>query len=107
MDEENIDRLGILHADIQGAEEYLFETISELLDHKRIDFLFVSTHSQKLHEFCRKFLLETDYTIIADADFDNDTFCYDGLIVASAVPDRMKPFDLYSRSRGDRIEVHR
>ncbi len=43
MTERAIERLGILHADIPGAEAFLLDSISPILAAGRIRFLFVST----------------------------------------------------------------
>ena len=42
----------------------------------------MSTHSQDIHIKAREAILECDYRIIADADFDFKTFCMDGIIIA-------------------------
>lgn len=101
----DINRLTMLHADIQGSEHILMEDIQPLLNAKAIAFLFISTHSQDHHSYCLDQLNAAHYQIVTQADFDNDTFCYDGLIVASAEHGFVEPFDIYSRGRGDRIEA--
>ncbi len=80
--DKKIAYIDLLHADIQGAETYLLESISELLRERKIGYLFVSTHSQDLHTSCVSFLMDHGYKILASADFDNETFCYDGVLVA-------------------------
>lgn len=97
LEQNDIARLGILHADIQGAEGLLLTDISPALDSKRVDFLFVSTHSQELHMQCREKLERHGYKILAAADFDRQTFSYDGLIVACREEMDVAPFDIYSR----------
>jgi hypothetical protein len=79
---KNIDHIDLLHADIQGAEFFLLNNIQTLLINKTISYLFISTHSQELHYQCKEFLEQHNYTIIASADFDNETYCYDGILVA-------------------------
>ena len=44
--------------------------------------MFISTHSDYLHYKCIELLQENKYRIIASADFETDTFCFDGIIVA-------------------------
>ncbi len=82
VQEKNIDYIHILHSDIQGNEFELLQDIKPLLLNKKIKYLFISTHSNCLHHSCTKLLQSCNYRIIATADFDNETFCFDGIIVA-------------------------
>jgi hypothetical protein len=80
--EKNIDYIDILHSDIQGYELELLQDVTPLLKAKKIKYIFVSTHSDKLHYDCLKILKKCNYRIIASADFETETFCFDGIIVA-------------------------
>jgi len=80
--QKGIDFIDILHSDIQGGEDDMIDDIVDLLKSKKIRYLFISTHSNKLHAKCLEVLNNCEYRIIAKADFDTDTFCYDGIIVA-------------------------
>ena len=80
--EKNIDYIDILHSDIQGYELQLLEDIMPLLSAKKIKYIFVSTHSNALHYDCLELLKKCNYRIIASADFEKETFCFDGIIVA-------------------------
>ena len=80
--ENNINYIDILHSDIQGNELAMLYSIENLLLEEKIKYLFISTHSNKLHYDCLFFLKKCNYKIIASADFDNETFCWDGIIVA-------------------------
>ena len=80
--EKNIEYIDILHSDIQGCELGLLQDITPLLNEKRIKYLFISTHSDDLHYNCLDALKKCNYRIIASADFETETFCYDGIIVA-------------------------
>jgi hypothetical protein len=82
LSDHRIDYVDILHADIQGAELYLLGSIRDLLRMKKIGYFFISTHSQDLHTMCMEFLEDHDYVILASADFDNETYCFDGVLVA-------------------------
>jgi hypothetical protein len=76
---ENIDRLAICHSDIQGFE---FEMLKGLKDNiSKIDYFFISTHSNDLHYKCCNHLKENNFKILCSADM-NESFSYDGLIVA-------------------------
>ena len=79
---KKIEYTDILHSDIQGYEFEMLQDISELLLQQKIKYLFVSTHSDDLHYKCINFLKNHNYRIIASADFETQTFCFDGIIVA-------------------------
>ena len=80
--DKNIDFIDMLHSDIQGLEIEMLTDITPLLKQKKIKYIFVSTHSNEIHDKAREILLDCDYRIIADADFDEKTFCMDGILVA-------------------------
>jgi len=82
VQDKQIDTIDILHSDIQGFEVEMLNDIVNLLKNKKIRYLFISTHSDALHANCLSILNECDYRIIASADFETETFCYDGIIVA-------------------------
>ena len=96
MKSKNIDHIDILHSDIQGYEfEMLSDIISKsnLLKENKIKYLFISTHSDKIHYDCIDLLKNNDYRIIASSDFETETFCYDGIIVACHISNNK--FDNY------------
>ncbi len=90
---KNIHQIDILHSDIQGYELEMLQGAQKTISQGKIKFVFVSTHSQKLHYDCLDFLKLNNYNIIASVDFDNETYCYDGIIVAklgdAPGPDKM------------------
>lgn len=79
---KHIDYIDLLHSDIQGYEFEMLEGIKELLLQNKIGYLFISTHSEELHTNCTNFLENNNYRIIASANYDTETFCMDGIIVA-------------------------
>ena len=90
---KNIHQIDILHSDIQGYELEMLQGAQKTISQGKIKLVFVSTHSQKLHYDCLDFLKLNNYNIIASVDFDNETYCYDGIIVAklgdAPGPDKM------------------
>ena len=76
-----IDRIHILHSDIQGGEHEMLQGAKGLIDKRCIDYLFISTHSSLLHEDCKQFLLGHDYFIVAEHTL-RESYSVDGLIVA-------------------------
>lgn len=82
-----IDRLAILHADIQGAELALLQGGAQALQAHRIDYLFLSTHGGQ-HAPCVALLEAAGYRLISQHTPD-ESFSVDGLIVAAG---RHAPF---------------
>ncbi|CAN5449371.1 hypothetical protein BH10BAC4_BH10BAC4_26150 [soil metagenome] len=81
MKKHKIDHLNVLHSDIQGFELKMLEGSYEALEGKKIDYFFISTHSNELHQFCINKLKSHNYTILCSANLDQ-SFSVDGLIVA-------------------------
>ena len=78
--------IDILHADIQGYEiEMLIGSAKSLAD-RHIQRIFVSTHSQELHQNVIEFLKKLGYRIDVSADYSDETTSCDGLIYA-CLPD--------------------
>jgi hypothetical protein len=81
--EHEIDRLQILHADIQGYEIEMLEGCKKTLGMGKIDHVFISTHSQPLHRRTSEQLSSFGYRIEVSVDLDDQTTSYDGFIFAS------------------------
>jgi len=77
----NIEHLHILHADIQGYEAEMLRGAKYMLESGHIDYLFISTHSNSLHETCCHILTSHDYEVLVEASLD-ESYSVDGLIVA-------------------------
>ncbi len=82
--DRGIDHLDILHCDIQGSEHEMLEGATGLLGRKAVDYLFISTHGQKLHRKVATRLQENGYRVEVSSDFDHETTSLDGLIFASS-----------------------
>lgn len=76
-----ISKLTILHSDIQGFELKMLIGASRHLKEGNIAYLFISTHSNELHNDCVRFLKRCDYQILCEANLD-ESYSWDGLIVA-------------------------
>jgi hypothetical protein len=76
-----IDFLHMLHSDIQGYEYAMLHGAQEAIKNNKIGYIFISTHSNQLHEQCKAFLVEHNFDIICSANLD-ETYSWDGLIVA-------------------------
>jgi hypothetical protein len=66
IEDYNIEKLDVLHSDIDGAEFTMLEGAYESLKNKKIEYAFILTHSLKLHEDCLKFVLQFDYDVLVD-----------------------------------------
>ena len=93
MKKHNIPNLNILHSDIQGFELKMLEGCKEALENETIDYFFISTHSNELHQECINKLVSHQYQIVCDANL-NESYSMDGLIVAkrkdAAGPERIE-----------------
>ncbi len=88
-----IDHLNILHSDIQGYELRMLEGCIKSIEQGKIDYFFISTHSNELHTCCINHLKSHHYTIVCEANL-NESYSVDGLIVAKRQgvmgPDRIE-----------------
>ena len=82
--DSNIEKLTILHSDIQGNEVEMLKSCVKSLEQKCIDYLFISTHSQTLHQEVIDILKHFNYRVEISSDVDSDTTSYDGFIFSSS-----------------------
>ncbi len=91
--QHGLERIHVLHSDIQGAEAAMLRGAARLLSAREVDYVFISTHSNPLHAECIDLLGQYDYHVLASANLD-DSYSGDGLIVARgphiAEPDRLE-----------------
>jgi FkbM family methyltransferase len=83
--DKRINYVDILHVDIQGAEAEMLIGAKNHFTERKINYAFISTHSQKLHLECLDCLNRYNYYTVYSADF-YQTRCCDGIIVASSEP---------------------
>ncbi len=76
-------KIDVLHSDIQGYELEMLEGASKALDRQQIDYVFVSTHSQELHESVVEKIENFGYRVEVSSDFAFHSTSYDGLVFAS------------------------
>lgn len=79
IESQGIEHTNILHADIQGAEYEMLETTVKHLD--RIDYFFISTHGDHIHQPCLRFFKANGFIILAEHS-GPESCSGDGLIVA-------------------------
>ena len=99
--ERKIQKVDILHSDIQGYEVEMLKDCSKSLATECIDYLFISTHSQQLHHDVLKHLENFNYRIEVSCDFDSGTTSFDGFIFASSLSNEpvLKGFTPMSRTQ--------
>lgn len=78
--QQHIDFIDILHADIQTYELAMLKGSKKLLEEKKIGYCFISTHSNELHDQCKKMLMEYGYALVAEANLD-ESYSFDGILV--------------------------
>jgi FkbM family methyltransferase len=83
-EEQKIDRVTILHSDIQGWEIEMLNGAKSFLTRQVAQYIFLSTHSQKIHEEATKILKSYGYIIEVSSDFDHHSTSFDGFILATA-----------------------
>lgn len=81
MEKHHVSHLNILHSDIQGYELAMLRGCQHALNRQSIDYIFISTHSNKLHTDCIDKLKGAGYLIVCEANL-NESYSVDGLIVA-------------------------
>lgn len=89
FDELGLEHLEVLHADIQGAEVQLLKGAERCLGQHEIDWIFISTHGENIHQKCLRILRTKRYSVVAEHS-PSESFSVDGLIVATAVPNQAK-----------------
>ncbi len=95
FEEYGIKKLTILHSDIQGSEINMLSEAKKSLSSYSIDYLFISTHSQKIHNLCADILKSYGYIIEVSSDVDTQSTSLDGFILATS-PDAEKIFNIFS-----------
>jgi hypothetical protein len=81
FEKNKLEKINILHSDIQGEELNMLKGSVNALSLGLIDFLFISTHSDELHTQCAEFLESFKYEIIASANV-SQSYSVDGVLVA-------------------------
>lgn len=84
VNQNNINFIDILHSDIQGYELKMLKGCKKIILEKKIKYLFISTHGQIIHNQCVDFLVQNNFFIICEIN-ENESFSYDGLIVARSL----------------------
>jgi hypothetical protein len=79
-----IRQLDILHTDIQGYEVEMLRGAAHVLERRRVNYHFISTHSQAIHREVVGRLTQAGYRVEIASDFDDQTTSFDGFVFASS-----------------------
>jgi hypothetical protein len=79
-----IRNLDILHSDIQGFEVEMLDGARNVLTRRRVNYVFISTHSQPIHNEVVSRVGDLGYRVEISSDYDAQTTSYDGLVFASS-----------------------
>jgi hypothetical protein len=81
---QHIEKLDILHSDIQGYEYEMIKGARRSLQERRIDYIFISTHSDELHSQLENEIKSLGYRLEVSSNFSRHTTSYDGFILATS-----------------------
>lgn len=84
MSQRGIKSIDILHSDIQGYELEMLDGAKESLGENKVDFIFVSTHSEDIHNRAVSRLVDFGYRVEVSSGFDTHTTSSDGFILATS-----------------------
>ncbi len=105
--ELGLERIHLLHADIQGAELTMLEGLVETIERGRLDWLFLSTHHHSIsgdpltHQQSLNWLRAHGASII-DEHTVSESYSGDGLIVAAFGPKPQLTLPRISRNRASK-----
>ena len=84
LQEQGIERLDVLHSDIQGFEVQMLDGAAGCLSRHGADYVFVSTHGTKLHRQVLAHLRGHGYRVEVSSDVATETTSFDGLVFATS-----------------------
>ena len=82
MKRYNQQKLDVLQCDVDHSEWSVLDSSKEIFQQKKIKHIFLGTHSTKLHDRCKKFLLECGYKLKFEER--NMVIGYDSLLIFEA-----------------------
>lgn len=82
--DRKIKQLDVLHTDIQGFEIEMLAGARQVLERRRVKYLFISTHSQDIHAAVTATLTGAGYRVEISSDFEKQTTSFDGFVFASS-----------------------
>jgi hypothetical protein len=80
----NNEKLDLLHCDIQGFELEMLHNARESLELNLINYLMISTHSEKIHRDITEYMAQFNYKLEISSDFEKHTTSNDGFLMFSS-----------------------
>jgi hypothetical protein len=102
--EHELERITILHSDIQGAELEMLKGSQKTIRDGKISYCFISTHNEDLHRGCARLLGKHRFVTLASI-CPSESFSYDGILVCSAPHAPQVPLIPLSRKNNARLGV--
>ena len=84
VSERKLSSINILHSDIQGYEVEMLDGAKDSLQKNMVDYVFISTHNEDLHNSVIDKLTDFGYRVEVSSDVENHTTSCDGFILASS-----------------------
>jgi hypothetical protein len=81
IQQHRLEKIHLLHCDIQGFEHQMLKGMEQASENGRVDWIFISTHSGELHHDCRAWLRAHGWIVVADANSEQ-SHSVDGLLAA-------------------------
>lgn len=81
MKSSGVERIHLLHLDVQGAETRVLDGAAGALRDRAIDYAFIGTHGNDLHEQCRRRLEAAGFQTIVSLNLD-ESASGDGVLVS-------------------------
>jgi hypothetical protein len=82
--ENDVHSIDILHSDIQGYELEMLDGARKSLEMNKVNYIFISTHSERLHCEVIDRLKSYNYRVEVSSPFEEHTTSGDGIIFASS-----------------------
>lgn len=84
LQEQGLERLDVLHSDIEAHEGQMLDGAAGCLSRHGADYVFVSTHGAKPHRQVLERLRGHGYRVEVSSDVANQTTSFDGLVFATS-----------------------
>jgi len=89
VQDRGLNAITLLHSDIQGYEVEMLQNSEDALRRHIIDYLFISTHSDRIHDTCKALLNDHGYIVEVDSEPEAHSTSCDGFLFARSP--RMQP----------------
>jgi hypothetical protein len=81
--ENKLNNVDILHCDIDGSEKILLPENQNLFKDLKFSYIFLMTHTNEIHSFCKQFLINCKYQLLSEHLIGAPNVGCDGLLVFS------------------------